>query len=90
MSTLTTDQKAPLLSTDGPVNGGTPFDISTSDPSVASIAVGEIGEPVFVVAQTAGTATITVMRHSDGDTAALDVEVVGPPFSISLGDPVPK
>ncbi len=90
MATLTTAEKAPLNCSDGPILAGGPYSIGTSAGGVASFAIGDLGSPVYVVGQTAGEATITVVRLADGATATLDVEVTAGPFTISLGAPVPK
>lgn len=95
MATLLITDKAPILDQDGQhigIIGQTTHAVESSDPTVASID-WPYWQP-FVVAQSLGTATITATRLVDGAVATLEVEVVTaaplPPFSISLGTPVPK
>lgn len=95
MATLLLTDKAPLLDQDGVhigTVGQTTHTVASSDPAVASIDWPN-WQP-FVVAQSVGITTVTAVRLADGAEATLEVEVVTaaalPPFSISLGTPLPK
>lgn len=95
---MLTTEKAPVLDADGlPLGtvGQTLYTATSSDTAVASVRWDNW--QAWVYGETAGTATITATRLADGATSAVDVTVeapapppVLPPFSISLGAPVPK
>lgn len=93
-NTLTTAQKAGVVTLDDPTVGisFTAYSAVSDNPGIA--AVVDAGQnTVGVAGMGAGTATVTVTRLADGATADLDVTVVAVApgvFAVALGTAVPK
>ena len=93
MADLDTSQRAHLLLEDDSFCIWPTYTGASSDPAVA--ITGDGGDfRLAVLAVGPGTATITVTRASDGETADLVVTVEALPepgeFAIHLGEPFPK
>ena len=90
MTTLATNQKAPILDGDGNHldmdNGYAVHEVIPTE----VLGWGHNEGALYAIGASEGTATITVVRLADGEQASLEVTVEAPPFTIQLGDPEPK
>lgn len=81
-------QKAEVVVKDYAGNIISPFNY-TATFAPAAVAHVQSGAPQWLVADAAGTGTLTIV-HNDGRVGLLDIEVFAAPLDVSLKDPVAK
>jgi hypothetical protein len=88
MATLTTNQKARIVATDGVGNVVNPAGaiVTSSDPAV--LGISESGG-WWAVGLTPGESTVT-FTSTDGRSGTLAVTVSLEPLTVTLGDPEPR
>jgi hypothetical protein len=85
-ATLNALKKAPIIDANAHQLSGDDVSVVSSDPTVARVSGGGLGNPLWAVGVAAGAATLTATRHVDNAIATLDVTVIAAaPFVIALG-----
>ena len=81
-------QKAEIVVKDYAGNTISPFNYTAAF-APAAVAHVQSGAPQWLVADAAGTGTLTI-THNDGRMGELEVVVTAAPLAVSLKDPVTK